>query len=125
MLRGWWCMKYFCLCLLLAAVAIVVFGWSKPPRDPKVLDPRSVTINNGREMMGLCKRFERQFGVWPTNPLQVFSNLGMPVSNVIFDGWGRPFVLRTNFGPRLVIVSYGRDGKPGGLGEDADGTFEY
>ena len=37
------------------------------------------------------------------------------------DPWGRPYVYRTP-GQKadFEIVSYGRDGKPGGAGEDAD-----
>jgi general secretion pathway protein G len=37
------------------------------------------------------------------------------------DPWGRPYVYRTP-GERTdyEVVSYGRDGKPGGSGEDAD-----
>jgi general secretion pathway protein G len=37
------------------------------------------------------------------------------------DPWGRPYVYRTpgNKG-EFAVISYGRDGKPGGSGEDAD-----
>jgi general secretion pathway protein G len=37
------------------------------------------------------------------------------------DPWGRPYVYRSS-GPQgeFEVVSYGRDGKPGGSGEDAD-----
>ena len=37
------------------------------------------------------------------------------------DPWGRPYVYRTP-GPKgeFEILSFGRDGKPGGSGEDAD-----
>jgi general secretion pathway protein G len=37
------------------------------------------------------------------------------------DPWGRPYVYRTpGQKSEFEIVSYGRDGKPGGTGEDAD-----
>ena len=38
------------------------------------------------------------------------------------DPWGRPYVYRTpgTKGGEFEVVSYGRDGKPGGTGEDAD-----
>jgi general secretion pathway protein G len=37
------------------------------------------------------------------------------------DPWGRPYVYRTpGQKGEFEIVSYGRDGKPGGSGEDAD-----
>ncbi len=39
------------------------------------------------------------------------------------DGWGHPMVLSTNT-TNLVVTSYGRDGKPGGIGLDYDLTTE-
>ena len=37
------------------------------------------------------------------------------------DPWGRPYVYRTpGQKGEYEVVSYGRDGKPGGTGEDAD-----
>jgi general secretion pathway protein G len=37
------------------------------------------------------------------------------------DPWGRPYVYRTpGQKSEFEVVSYGRDGKPGGMGEDAD-----
>jgi general secretion pathway protein G len=39
---------------------------------------------------------------------------GQPV-----DGWGRPFQYKIEAG-RYVLFSYGQDGKPGGVGPDAD-----
>jgi hypothetical protein len=39
------------------------------------------------------------------------------------DGWKRPFVFETN-GMRCLVISYGRDGKPGGEGLDCDLTTE-
>lgn len=40
------------------------------------------------------------------------------------DGWGRELIWK--HGERsLQVISYGRDGKPGGSGEDADHAFSY
>lgn len=38
------------------------------------------------------------------------------------DPWGRPYVYRApgDKGAEFSVVSFGRDGKPGGSGEDAD-----
>ena len=37
------------------------------------------------------------------------------------DPWGRPYVYRSPGAKgEFELVSYGRDGKPGGAGEDAD-----
>jgi len=37
------------------------------------------------------------------------------------DGWRNPYII-TNYGSNLVVISYGRDGKPGGTGVDCDLT---
>ncbi len=37
------------------------------------------------------------------------------------DGWGRPFIFETD-GKDCLVISYGRDGKPGGAGLDHDLT---
>jgi len=36
------------------------------------------------------------------------------------DPWGRPYVYRLGQNAEYELFSYGRDGKPGGKGEDAD-----
>jgi len=41
--------------------------------------------------------------------------------DVPLDPWGRPYVYRNAGGPGdYELLSYGRDGQPGGAGEDAD-----
>ena len=42
------------------------------------------------------------------------------------DGWGRPITLRIDPGGLMSLVSFGRDGRPGGVGNDADpiATFD-
>ena len=39
------------------------------------------------------------------------------------DGWGHPFIYTVQ-GTRFLVVSYGRDGKPGGTGWDTDLTSD-
>ena len=44
----------------------------------------------------------------------------------IVDPWGRPYIYKLASSDGYVIVmSYGADGKPGGLGEDSDVTSEH
>jgi hypothetical protein len=40
-------------------------------------------------------------------------------ANEVTDGWGRPILWRVE-GDEVTLVSYGRDGVPGGTGEDTD-----
>lgn len=42
-------------------------------------------------------------------------------SGIWVDGWGRPYLTAVE-GTTLLVTSYGRDGKPGGLGLDHDLT---
>ncbi len=70
--------------------------------------------------------YRQQFGVSP----QSLGDL-VKISNAFsyeeeqhpIDGWGHPMVLSTN-ATNLVVTSYGRDGKPGGIGLDYDLTTE-
>lgn len=45
--------------------------------------------------------------------------------NDVTDGWGRPILWRIE-GNQITLISFGRDGMPGGIGEDADmaGVFQ-
>jgi len=73
--------------------------------------------------------FFAKFGRWPTSTTELVSNS----MGIIFiypsppgkDGWGRliiyePYATNIGFGR---VLSYGRDGKPGGIGADADIEF--
>lgn len=41
-------------------------------------------------------------------------------ANQTTDGWDRKLILEIKEGKVITITSYGKDGKPGGKGEDAD-----
>jgi len=44
-------------------------------------------------------------------------------SPAVLDSWGRPYAIMVVKG-RAMVVSYGRDGRPGGVGLDADITVK-
>ena len=46
-------------------------------------------------------------------------------ANSITDGWGKPLLYEVSDDGRLTLTSYGKDGKPGGTGEDADISRSY
>ena len=46
-------------------------------------------------------------------------------SNQITDGWGRPLEYRVTQDGIMTLTSLGRNGKPGGNGEDADMAESY
>jgi hypothetical protein len=41
-------------------------------------------------------------------------------ANQTTDGWGRPLIYSTNTDETVSLTSLGRDGVPGGMGDDAD-----
>jgi hypothetical protein len=46
-------------------------------------------------------------------------------ANRITDGWGRPLIYSADKEGIITLTSLGRDGKPGGTGDDADVTKRY
>jgi len=44
--------------------------------------------------------------------------------NSVTDGWGRPILLERN-GQVIRLISYGKDGIPGGVGDDSDIIQEF
>jgi Type II secretion system (T2SS), protein G len=46
-------------------------------------------------------------------------------ANRTTDGWGRPLVYRVLPDGAISLTSYGRDGTPGGSGDDADISVSY
>ena len=72
-------------------------------------------------------KYETKFGS-PPKSLRELLTLSNALENVNSaaqgqpsDGWKRPFLF-TNVGSKLIALSYGRDGKPGGKGLDFDLT---
>jgi hypothetical protein len=75
--------------------------------------------------------FFAQTGRWPTSAMELVRNCMGKVfispSPPAHDGWGQQIIYEpytTNVGYGRVL-SYGRDGKPGGTGADADIEFRF
>lgn len=68
-----------------------------------------------------CDWYKERFGKWPDTLAQVTT--GRPdLADRSTDSWGRIFIFvpykeSAGFGE---VISYGRDGKPGGTGDDRD-----
>ncbi len=68
-----------------------------------------------------CSRYKDQFGKWPDTLDQVVAERpDLAVTST--DAWGRavvfvPYKESVGYGK---VISYGRDGKPGGIGDDQD-----
>jgi len=68
------------------------------------------------------KEYHRVKGTLPHSLSQLSILPDAPISkenDVIFDSWKHPFVYQVQNGS-YILTSYGRDGKPGGIGLDCD-----
>ena len=73
-------------------------------------------------MFNQVNAFHSKSNRWPANLEEVikFAHLG---TNYLVDGWGRALVYVPadyRSGKQGTVTSYGRDGVPGGDGDDAD-----
>lgn len=74
-----------------------------------------------------CDRYKAQSGVWPRSLEQLQSGRPELVDPWDKDAWGRkilvvPYNESTGYGE---IISYGRDGKSGGSGDDRDLVIRF
>lgn len=79
--------------------------------------PRSLTFGNMHMMKRRILRYATVHDSLPTSSDQLPHFEGY--SNDATDGWGRPILWRVD-GDKVTLTSYGRDGAPGGSGEDPD-----
>ena len=109
-----------------AIVAALVAGfllwaWHLTQTDIEQAKPY-VTYSKLLYAAEVCERYKAQYGVWPTNFVQLSEGrpeFGDPLDK---DAWGRQFMF-IPFSPVREygsLLSLGRDGKPGGIGPDRD-----
>jgi hypothetical protein len=75
----------------------------------------------------LCDKYKAQFGAWPNSLEQIQSSQIKLGNRGTKDAWGReaifvPYDKSVGYGQ---VISYGRDGKPGGTGVDRDIIIRY
>ena len=85
-----------------------------------------------RATLGQCQTasvaFQKMLGRWPVALPELINNTNghvffMTTAGGIVDGWKRPLVYVAPTGTNAgLIMSFGRDGLPGGTGRDADIT---
>ena len=87
-----------------------------------------MTVVQLEEAQNLLRDFKKKHGKYPDDLKQFLDEaknypfLHLPITG--FDGWGRPFIYVSD-GKMTKLISYGRDGKPGGTGLDCDLTSDY
>ena len=120
--------------LLLAAAAIwlivsgisIYVAWGNASTSHDCRWEQYVTRIRLKFIADSIAAYRQQFGVSP----QSLGDLAKSTNSLppeywehLIDGWGNPMVLSINT-TNLVVTSYGRDGKPGGIGLDYDLTTE-
>jgi hypothetical protein len=79
--------------------------------------PQAETYGNMHMMKRRILRYATTHDSLPTSLDQLPEFEGK--INSVTDGWGRPIEWRVE-GEQVVLTSFGRDGRPGGSGKDAD-----
>lgn len=81
------------------------------------ISPRDLTVTNMYHTKRRILRYAAANDTLPTTAGQLTPMAGYV--NDPNDAWGRPITWRAD-GDTVTLTSYGRDGKPGGTGEDED-----
>jgi hypothetical protein len=94
-------------------------------RQPDVSRDQSFTRLRLKRINESIAEFRQRFNMAPLSIAQLLAMTnGVPSSDTqaeFIDGWNRPFLFSSD-GTNCLITSYGRDGKPGGVGLDCDLT---
>jgi hypothetical protein len=69
-----------------------------------------------------CDKYHAQFGKWPNSLAELQAGHPELLDPLDKDAWGRELVIIPYKGVLDYgeVISYGRDGKPGGTGDDKD-----
>ena len=98
----------------LCTVAVVVIAFVL---FADVIPPRSNTYGAMHMMKRRILQYAATHDTLPESLNQLPTIEGY--YNSITDGWGRPILWHIE-GEQVTLTSFGRDGRPGGFGEDAD-----
>ena len=88
-----------------------------------LITPREMTLTSITETFVRIDLYAKQNGQLPATLAVLPEREGY--ANRIVDGWGRPLQYHLEEDGVITLVSLGRDGKPGGPGEDADISESY
>lgn len=99
--------------------AFIVIGCAVLVLDGETITPRDRTIGNLGHLEFLIVQFCYTHERLPATLTELTNSLTSSPPHQLDDGWGRAIhYLRTN--DTTVLRSYGKDGLPGGSGDDAD-----
>jgi hypothetical protein len=109
------------LTVLSLAFCLFLWSWTRAEREKQIIKP-FVTYARLMNLGFACDTYKEKRGSWPRTLAELVEfqpELSPPWST---DAWGKDFILipcQESLGYGQVI-SYGRDGKPGGDGLDRD-----
>lgn len=88
-----------------------------------VIPPASMTYSTLLVTHHRIESFWNRHGKVPAEPTELPDEPHRDCS--LTDGWGRELLWESDGTSRVKVSSLGRDGKPGGTGEDADLEIEF
>ena len=111
-----------------ASLMVIPFFLRVPPEAERYAgagakdNPTEITVRRIGKLSSVCLDFRRRIGAWPTNISMLINATPIRDYEILFDGWGRQFViLSTSRDTNSIwLMSYGADGIKGGLGTNAD-----
>jgi hypothetical protein len=112
--------------IALAVPFLLVLGWSVY----SFIELRHVMVTRATldQIRTASVAFQKMLGRWPVALPELINNTNghvffMTAAGGFVDGWKRPLVYVPPAGTNTgMIMSFGRDGMPGGTGRDADIT---
>jgi len=112
--------------LIVAGMALMA-GWNTIQASG-VTYPQLKTIRELREINTFIDAYRQQHHRLPHTLAQLadvkdVENTLYISDGVVYDGWMHPFAYRVQ-GTHPLVISYGEDGKPGGVGLDTDLTSD-
>lgn len=117
---------FICGVLVLLIAGLFVWGHLSSDREQQEIKPY-VTWTRLMYLAEGCDKYRAQYGVWPASLAQLQTGRPELVDPWDKDAWGRqvvfvPYDKSTSYGE---LISYGRDGKAGGAGDDRDLVIRF
>ncbi len=89
----------------------------------ETISPEDLTATSVIVVRNAINNFIADNGRAPSNMVEIARY--RPVDTVWNDGWGRPLLYQVNSLGVASLTSLGKDGRPGGAGQDADMVWTF
>jgi general secretion pathway protein G len=106
---------------IVVSAIVIVTAWRVPGSQINLRMDQLMTQIKLRRIDAAINRFEEKHGAPPASLKDLLTDPPQEVDFNGEDGWRRPYIWQ-NVGQRIIVTSYGMDGKPGGTGLDHDLT---